>query len=543
VGRYLWFRNNAAVNWLCPLTAEGPQFSSPECVAPEFARLTIAEIAAYANRCPSLGNWVDNATSSLVSLAGDGCGAVGPLNASAVVEGSECKQVFMGARQRGGFDGSVTTQLRLRCALGEWVQNSTGLAVGPAVVGAVCPPLAPPVWVDANTCVHIVINANFTGKTGTAMDWYPTWRVFKVSSAAPLPLSAMEYRAVVEDGVLTLSGQQTLFGLNEPRWANISTGAQLTTVAVDVRAGGSGYSDVGIALRIQPGIEPASFYLMRIGGGGRNHSLVRVVAGVETTLVTVPAAACNLSTTGFTRLWFMAGAKLSAYCVSKHVAFMQVTDASADALPPLGSVGLYHDNPFNAVNASAAFNSLLAMRPCVAGVCRQVLPGETCNWGCAFAPAGWSAILKCQTDGTWSTRAQCLPATREFFLSVLAVFVGHRAARAGARPWRAPARRTVCLRSRAYSVPVSAHSWPMSFYCPSSVLHRPPPASAHAPAIAEPVTAPTNTAALRCSGNASVSAGQAVLTPAKASQAGACWLMTTTDPRWWDVSFDFAIST
>jgi len=183
-----------------------------------------------------------------------------------------------------------------------------------------------------------------------------------------------------------------------------------------VRAGGSGDSDVGIALRIQPGTEPASFYLLRIGGRGRNHSVVRVVAGVETTLATVPAATCNLSTTAFTRLWFVAGTKLSAYCVSKQVAFMEASDASADALLPLGSVGLYHDNPSNAVNASAAFSNLLAMRPCVAGVCRQVLPGESCNWGCAFAPVGWTAVIKCQPDGTWSTRAQCLPPTREWLL-------------------------------------------------------------------------------------------------------------------------------
>jgi hypothetical protein len=428
-GRYLWFRNNAAANWLCPLAAEGPQFGSINCVAPESARLTIAEIAVYANRCPSLQNWVDNATSTLVSLAGDGCGTEGPLNVSAVREGSSCKQIFSGARQRGGFDELVTTQLRLRCGQGEWVQNGTGLAMGPAVVGAVCPPLAPPVWVDAGTCAHIIVSTNFTGKTtGTAMDWYPMWRVFKVASAAPMPLSAMEYRAVMEDDVLTLSGQRTLFGLNEPRWANISTGAQLTTVAVDVRDGGSGFSDVGIALRIQPGTEPASFYLLRLGGGGRNHSLLRVVAGVEATLATVPAAACNLSTTTFTRLWLVAGIKLSAFCVSNQNAFMEATDASADALPPLGSIGLYHDNPSNAVNASAAFHNFLAVRPCLAGVCPAALPGEACNWGCAFAPLGSTTNPKCRSDGTWSMKTQCPPPTRECPVGVSAVLLSHCAA-------------------------------------------------------------------------------------------------------------------
>jgi hypothetical protein len=403
-GRFLWYRNNAAANVVCPmLNASSPA----SCMSEGFAYLHIAEIAAYATRCPSLSNLAFSAGSSLVSGLLDGCGAATPgaLNGSSAWSGSTCMQSCPSGttRIRGGTPTQQSRQ-SLRCAAGEWLNDVTLIASGPHVCGVACPALGPPAWTSTSACRHIVAQESFDGAALQLLtDWYPFWRVFKVSSAAPLPLAAMEYRAVVEDGVLTLSGQRTLVGLNEPLWASSPSSVK---VAADVRVG-SDASVAGLALRIQPGVEPASFYLLKlVANAGADHQLVRVVGGSETILATAPWSACPVSTRGFQRVLFWAlNTALAAYC--NGTSFVLAFDFDNVALLTVGSAGVYAANPARSVNASAVFDNLLIERSCDWGVCAGALPGERCSWDCAFAPVPAAAGATCQPDGTWLHASAC----------------------------------------------------------------------------------------------------------------------------------------
>jgi hypothetical protein len=413
-GRYLWLRNNATANVTCPLSADGPDFGSPACRSIPSPAVTVAEVTAYVRQCPSLHSWVDLNTSELVGITPDGCGQPALLADSAAVESSVCQQVYSGSRLFGGYNG--TSPLQLRCAGGEWVRNDTGVAAGPAVVGNVCAPIGQPAWTNASRCYHVVLQTDFDGSTARALrDWYPTWRVLKVGSAAPLPLSAMEQRAVKSGGVLTLRGRRTLFALNDPLWASApELRGTTSTLQVDVTAGGSGQSDIGLVAGIQPGTEPVSFYLLRLSGGGRDHSLLRVVAGVETVLATIPASACNLSTTVSRRvLLYMSsspgGPFLSASCGVNESVMMTIVDTSRAALVPTGTFGLYHDNPWQFVNASGIFDNLLAVRGCRSAVCVLALPGESCGGHCAFSQNSHGPTATCQSNGSWSQWTRSCP--------------------------------------------------------------------------------------------------------------------------------------
>jgi hypothetical protein len=403
-GRYLWYRNNAAANVICPML----DASSPaSCTSAGFAYLHIAEIAAYATRCASLSNLGLSAGSSIESGQLDGCGAATPgaLNSSSVWTGSTCTQSCAAGttRIRGGTPTS--SKQTLRCAAGEWLNDATLSASGPHVCGVACPSLGPPAWTSASTCVHIAAQESFDGPPPQVLtDWYPMWRVFKVASAAPMPLSAMEYRAVIEDGVLKLSGQRTLFGLNEPRWA--SSPSSTLSISADVKFG-SNASVVGLALRIQPGTEPASFYLLKlVADAGAEHQIVRVANGTETSLASTVSSACPMSTGGFQRVRFWSfDAALIAFC--NGTLFMYAVEFNVLALPAVGSAGVYADNPTRSVNASAVIDDVLVERSCDNGVCSGALPGERCSWQCAFAPAPAAASAMCQPDGTWIQASAC----------------------------------------------------------------------------------------------------------------------------------------
>lgn len=98
------------------------------------------------------------------------------MNSAKTSTGSRCNQVCSGAaqRQRGGVSGAA------ECRSGEWVNSGTGLATGAIVCGAVCPSVTS-ATADPTQCSHTVANASFTAAaaTGTIVDWYPTWKIYK----------------------------------------------------------------------------------------------------------------------------------------------------------------------------------------------------------------------------------------------------------------------------------------------------------------------------------------------------------------------------
>jgi hypothetical protein len=126
----------------------------------------------------------------------------------------------------------------------------------------------------------------------------------------------MEYRAIMDAGVLTLSGARTLWALNELLWAGASQGtsAFYQSVSVDVKAGGS-TSVVGLALKEPAATELATFYLLKLVVGSSGHQFIRVNAGAETVLGTATAGVCTVSTAAFVRVVFkVSGTTLSATC-------------------------------------------------------------------------------------------------------------------------------------------------------------------------------------------------------------------------------------
>ena len=143
------------------------------------------ELQAFSSSCPSLSNLAfGNIT--LTNITAGGCGPVGPRGSSMATTstGSRCLQSCSGAsqRQRGGMPGVV------ECRAGEWDNTTTGLATGGLVCGSVCPPLSVSL-ASPLQCVHTVVSFNFTGNsTGTILDWFPTWKIYK-GGAYSMPIS------------------------------------------------------------------------------------------------------------------------------------------------------------------------------------------------------------------------------------------------------------------------------------------------------------------------------------------------------------------
>jgi len=88
--------------------------------------------------------------------------------------------------QRGGTSGAI------ECRAGEWV-SAAGLATGPIVCGSVCPAVISP-SADPTQCFQTVANVSWTSPTltGTILDWYPAWKVYKALSASAMSLNEME---------------------------------------------------------------------------------------------------------------------------------------------------------------------------------------------------------------------------------------------------------------------------------------------------------------------------------------------------------------
>ena len=143
------------------------------CVLPLYAQ--IAELQAFSSSCPSLSNVVfGNVT--LTNVTSGGCGPTGPRGSStaSISTGSRCLQSCAGdsQRQRGGMPGVV------ECRAGEW-DDTAGLSTGGIVCGPVCPPLSMNLSSPLQ-CIHTVSSTTFTGNsTGTILDWFPTWKIYK----------------------------------------------------------------------------------------------------------------------------------------------------------------------------------------------------------------------------------------------------------------------------------------------------------------------------------------------------------------------------
>lgn len=205
-----------------------------------------------------------SANTTLVNVTVAGCGAAGAANVATAATGSRCAQsCAAGAvRQRGGPAGTVA------CQAGEWASPS-GIATGPIVCGAVCPPINSST-ADPAKCSQTVANVSWASASasGTISDWYPTWKVYKSATASVMSLGEMEGRAVVVagGGYLSLVGIATVFALNEPHWVATPQLTQAQAVVSDVQLG-SNASVAGLTLRVNSSVEPVSFYLLKLFQG------------------------------------------------------------------------------------------------------------------------------------------------------------------------------------------------------------------------------------------------------------------------------------
>jgi hypothetical protein len=410
----VWWRNNALPNVICPVPIAD---WSTGCFTGE-NYIQFSEITVYSSRCAALRNVVNTATVTLTDGLYSGCGTTGALSSTAAWTGSTCTQACAAGtkRIRGGSAAAAVTTLQ--CNVGEWQDSTTGIAIGPIVCASTCPALAAPAGADAAACRHTVAVLDFATGSGSMTAWYPAYRVYKVASAEALALPAMEYRAIMDAGVLTLSGSRTLWALNEPLWASASQGTSTfyQSVSVDVKAGGS-TSVTGLALKVAAATEPSSFYLLKLVVGSSGHQFIRVNAGVETVLGTATAGVCTVSTAAFVRVVFrVSGTTLSATCGGASMG--SAADGNAGGALAVGSAGLYFDNPSIAMGSTGIFDNLLIERSCDAGgTCPESLPGEVCTMTCSTT--GAITPMTCQTAGSWSPAVpMCITPTGESLVLV-----------------------------------------------------------------------------------------------------------------------------
>jgi hypothetical protein len=410
-GRYVWWRNNALPNVLCPVPV--PADWTTGCTVPGENYVQFSEISVYSSRCATLRNVVNTATVALTDGLYSGCGAAGALRSTVAWSGSTCTQACAAGtkRIRGGSAAAATTTLQ--CNVGEWQDTTSGIAIGPMVCDTPCPALSAPAGTDTTLCKHTVASLDFASGTGKITDWYPAYRVYKVASSGVVALPAMEYRSIMDAGVLTLSGSRTLWALNEPLWASASQGtsAFYQSVSVDVKAG-SAASVMGVALKVSAAAEPSTFYLLKLQVGSSGHQFIRVNAGVETVLGGATAGVCTVSTTAAVRVVFKAsGTSLSATCGG--VSLGSATDGNAGGPLAVGSAGLYSDNPSLALSGTGVFDNLLVERSCDAGgACPEALAGEVCTMTCSTT--GAVTPVTCQAGGSWSASVpMCITPTGE----------------------------------------------------------------------------------------------------------------------------------
>lgn len=439
IGQYMWFRKLGYTLYAsCDGYTSGPTVIEDTVHYFNFHELQVGEglvhglwcrrnhspagRQAWTSSCPSLYSMTSNAAAvTLTSLASGGCGAVGATPGATVSTGSRCSQTCAGSN---AVQRAAAAAGAAECRSGEWV-NSAGAATGALVCGAVCPAVVAPT-ADATKCSQVVFNATWTSiATGTITDWFPTWRVYKAVSAARMTLLEQEGRATFVSGsYLALLGDRTIFALNEPLWVATPQPSQALSVAVDVRLG-SAAAVAGIALRVSSGLEPASFYALKLLNGASGHAISKFVGGVETVLLSVTSGLCTLSTTGWVRVVATVKAGLiSATCGG--VSLGTATDASGAVLLN-GTAGLFHagvptvvTNPNNTASAVpagtfSAYRNPLITRDCdgPGGGCSASLPGEQCVMGCPAltTPApGYATVLLCNASGSWSNVALvCLP--------------------------------------------------------------------------------------------------------------------------------------
>jgi len=388
-----------------------------------------AEVAVYASRCPSLRAIASN-TSAFTDGAGDGCGPAPSADAPdssatlAAWSGSTCTHSCADAtmrRVRGGAANASALQA-LRCDAGVWVDNSTAidpfpnLGATPPVCGLTCPSvLMPSPFVDLQRCAHTVAVMKFSAGAGALADWYPAFTLMHVgghvnsSLAARLP--AMEHRAIVDGGVLTLSGRETLWALNNPLWASTPQTGDASWQSVSATVWAAAGAQAGLALRVSQGSAAApgvSMYLLRLTPGSLFPTVSRFVDGVETVLGTAPIeltdCALNASPSdggGVVLTFLVQGAALTVQCGASS---MTVYDSAATPLCT-GSAGLYQ-LAGNATGAGRAyFDDLTVQRSCDAsGACPEALAGEACTAQCAGSDTQYSMI--CGPSGRWVLPAQ-----------------------------------------------------------------------------------------------------------------------------------------
>lgn len=359
LGRYVWVRGvKAWSNVICSL-------DKTNCWSGE-NYIQFSELRVHSSSCPSMRAMLTPEQASFVTFTdafSSGCGPSGAKSSVYAWTGSRCMQACAPTfvRLRGGASG-VTSE----CRAGEWVDVATRAAAGPLVCGTMCPAISASTLHDAAGCVQTVARLDFNSGSGTMDDWWPTWKVFRATTAAAaaavndlgntIGYPEMEARARFSGGGLWLVGVRTLWALNNPAWADAAQMTASLAITADIILD-TPTTVAGLVVRVIDG-PVASFYLLRLRWGADSHRFFRVDNGVETDLGGTRTGVCNILTNAPRRVKLShAGSTLTATC--DGVLLGIVSDSSATGPLIRGSAGLWngalvrHSTDFRVCNQTA----------------------------------------------------------------------------------------------------------------------------------------------------------------------------------------------